>query len=97
MSGAGRKSHYRKAVTDDVLNSFPLPDPESGVHVAKVLQSNGGNIFQVSLLGDRCLLPRAANAHMPASVQIQFGDEKTGLAMMPTKFRKLVRATQRLP
>lgn len=67
MSGAGRKSHYRKAVTDDVLNSFPLPDPENGLHVVRVLQSNGGNIFQ-----------------------IQFGDEQTGLAMMPTKFRKLI-------
>jgi len=47
MSGAGRKSAYRKSVTEDVLNSFPEPDVAAGERVAQVVQSRGGNILQV--------------------------------------------------
>jgi hypothetical protein len=47
MSGTGRKSAYRKSVTEDVLNSFPEPDAEAGERIARVVQSRGGNILQV--------------------------------------------------
>lgn len=47
MSGAGRKSAYRKSVTEEVLNSFPEPDVAAGERVAQVVQSRGGNILQV--------------------------------------------------
>lgn len=47
MSGTGRKSAYRKSVTEDVLNSFPEPDRAAGERVARVMQSRGGNILQV--------------------------------------------------
>lgn len=47
MSGTGRKSAYRKSVTEDVLNSFPEPDREAGERIARVVQSRGGNILQV--------------------------------------------------
>ena len=49
MSGAGRKSAYRKSVTEEVLNSFPEPDAAKGERVAQVVQSRGGNILQVRL------------------------------------------------
>ena len=49
MSGAGRKSAYRKSVTEDVLNSFPEPDTERGERIAQVVQSRGGNILQVKM------------------------------------------------
>lgn len=47
MSGTGRKSAYRKSVTEEVLNSFPEPDRAAGERVARVVQSRGGNILQV--------------------------------------------------
>lgn len=47
MSGTGRKSAYRKSVTEEVLNSFPEPDHEAGERIARVVQSRGGNILQV--------------------------------------------------
>lgn len=50
MSGTGRKSAYRKSVTEDVLNSFPEPDREAGERIARVVQSRGGNILQVGRL-----------------------------------------------
>jgi hypothetical protein len=53
MSGTGRKSAYRKSVTDEVLNSFPEPDREAGERVARVVQSRGGNILQVGV-ADLC-------------------------------------------
>lgn len=49
MSGTGRKSAYRKSVTEEVLNSFPEPDLGAGERVARVVQSRGGNILQVRL------------------------------------------------
>lgn len=49
MSGAGRKSAYRKSVTEEVLNSYPEPDVAAGERVAQVVQSRGGNILQVCL------------------------------------------------
>jgi hypothetical protein len=48
MSGSGRKSAYRKGVTDSFLNDFP--EPEDGkTMVARVRASRGTNIFEVSL------------------------------------------------
>lgn len=48
MSGTGRRSAYRKHITEGVLNSFPEPKVEKGEEVAQVMQSRGGNILQVS-------------------------------------------------
>lgn len=47
MAGAGRKSAYRKSVTEEVLNSFPEPDVAAGQRIVQVTQSRGGNILQV--------------------------------------------------
>lgn len=65
MSGIGRKSSYRKGVTQQYSSSLPLPDENN--LVVRVTASRGSNIFDI-------LLP--------------LGEES--LAMMPTKFRKLI-------
>lgn len=65
MSGAKRRTPYRKQVTDSVL--YELVVPTDSQRVAVVLRSHGSNILEV---------------------QCEGGD--IGLAMLPTKFRKLV-------
>jgi probable RNA-binding protein EIF1AD len=45
MSGAGRKSLYRKSVTTEYLSGFP--EPEVGDYIALVKASRGTNIFEV--------------------------------------------------
>lgn len=73
MSGAGRKSAYRKSVTEEVLNSFPEPDVAAGERVAQVVQSRGGNILQVLVADEE-----------------DDGPDSSSLAILPTKFRKLI-------
>ena len=48
MSGAGRKSGYRKSVTDGFLNELPLPE-EGKSAVAQVGAPRGSNVFEVLL------------------------------------------------
>ena len=45
MSGSGRKTSYRKYITDEVL--FGNPEPEDGQIIVKVLGLRGSNIFEV--------------------------------------------------
>ena len=48
MSGAGRKTAYRKAVTEEVLSGYPEPDAAVGELVARVEAPRGGNIIEVA-------------------------------------------------
>ena len=48
MSGAGRKSGYRKSVTNGFLNELPLPEEGRSV-VAQVGAPRGSNVFEVLL------------------------------------------------
>lgn len=66
MAGLGRRSHYRKHLTDAVLHD--LPEPEQGECIAKVVATRGGNQFDVLVAG---------------------GDTPQ-LAILPTKFHKLI-------
>ena len=46
MSGAGRKSGYRKGVTDSFLNDYPLP--EEGIsQIVKVKGVRGSNQIEI--------------------------------------------------
>lgn len=45
MSGAGRKTQYRKSVTDDFLHSDPVPGENE--FIMEVVESRGSNIFEV--------------------------------------------------
>lgn len=49
MAGFGRRSHYRKHLTDAVLHD--LPEPEQGECIAKVVATRGGNQFDVLVAG----------------------------------------------
>ncbi|CAM9218303.1 unnamed protein product [Phaeothamnion confervicola] len=65
MAGSGRKTHYRKQVTDAYLHG--LPEPTEGQEIARVCGTRGSNILEV----------------------VDCNGE-AGLAMLPTKFRKLI-------
>ena len=45
MSGSGRKTHYRKSVTEEFLNGLPVP--EENEVVCRTHGSRGTNIFEV--------------------------------------------------
>ena len=47
MSGSGRRSNYRKHVTDNVLHALPEPDESIGQRIARVVGTRGGNMFDV--------------------------------------------------
>lgn len=47
MSGLGRRSHYRKHLTDSVWNDFPEPDYADGELIAKVVGTRGSNQFEI--------------------------------------------------
>jgi len=49
MSGASRKSQYRKHLTDQVLNEFPEPNFDANEHIAQILASRGGNLYEVDI------------------------------------------------
>jgi probable RNA-binding protein EIF1AD len=47
MAGLGRRTHYRKHLTDSVL--YDLPEPELGERIAKVCSTRGSNQFDLLL------------------------------------------------
>ncbi|KAL7536003.1 hypothetical protein ACHAXR_006858 [Thalassiosira sp. AJA248-18] len=47
MAGLGRRSHYRKHLTDAVLHDLPEPDASIGQRIARVVGTRGGNMFDV--------------------------------------------------
>lgn len=76
MAGLGRRTHYRKHLTDAVL--FDLPEPNAdNERIAKVVATRGSNQFDVRL---------ATNSDNTAGET----EQETVLAILPTKFRKLV-------
>lgn len=68
MAGLGRRTHYRKHLTDSVLNDLPEPSPPHSL-IAKIVSTRGSNQFDVRLADS---------------------DGQEELAILPTKFRKLV-------
>ena len=74
MAGLGRRTHYRKHLTDSVL--YDLPEPKEDERIAKVVATRGGNQFDVIL---------AATASSKSE-----GGNISGLSILPTKFHKLV-------
>ena len=45
MAGLGRRTHYRKHLTDSVL--FDKPEPQENERIAKVVATRGSNQFDV--------------------------------------------------
>ena len=76
MAGLGRRTHYRKHLTDSVINDLPTPQEEE--RIAKVVATRGGNQFDVLLaLSDDAVVCTTA-------------ERNPRLCILPTKFRKLV-------
>ena len=105
MAGLGRRSHYRKHLTDAVLNDLPEPDEALGLRIARVVGTRGGNMFDV------VVAPLSTSNKESDKKEEQAGKEEEGsddkiilelppsldegartqqLAFLPTKFRKLV-------
>ena len=76
MAGLGRRTHYRKHLTDAVL--FDLPEPARNERIAKVVATRGSNQFDVLIASSKGDTNETGNDNMPV------------LAILPTKFRKLV-------
>ena len=74
MAGLGRRSHYRKHLTDAVLHDFP--EPQENECIAKVVATRGGNQFDVLV---------AANGSTFSSFS-----KTPQLAILPNKFHKLI-------
>ena len=71
MAGLGRRTHYRKHLTDSVLHD--LPEPKEDERIAKVVSTRGLNQFDILVAGGD-----------------DAKDRKPQLAILPTKFHKLV-------
>lgn len=78
MAGLGRRTHYRKHLTDSVL--YDLPEPKDDERIAKVVATRGGNQFDIILAKD----------NGDDSTSGSHGHNEPGLAILPTKFHKLV-------
>jgi len=74
MAGLGRRTHYRKHLTDSVL--YDLPEPKEYERIAKVVATRGGNQFDIILAETSSSNTEIINT--------------SGLAILPTKFHKLV-------
>lgn len=96
MAGLGRRSHYRKHLTDSVLND--LPEPSINQRIAKVTGTRGSNQFEL-LIGPptfseerSTVRGKATQTHTPHlnDQKEKSFDTTSKLAILPTKFRKLV-------
>eukprot|EP00978_Attheya_sp_CCMP212_P004438 scaffold9688_cov60-Attheya_sp.AAC.9 len=115
MAGLGRRSHYRKHLTDSVLHDLPEPDAAFGERIAKVVSTRGGNMFDVIVaaptyhqtITDTTTTPPSStqpqSTHtdddttaettttVPLDALLSHPVDRTPqLALLPTKFRKLV-------
>ena len=104
MAGLGRRSHYRKHLTDAVLNDLPEPDETLGLRIARVVGTRGGNMFDI------VVAPLSTSNNKESDKKEEQADKEEGsedkiilelppsleeartqqLAFLPTKFRKLV-------
>jgi probable RNA-binding protein EIF1AD len=105
MAGLGRRSHYRKHLTDSVLNDLPEPDETLGQRIARVVGTRGGNMFDIVVAP---LSTKSSESSTKEDTAKQENDDKIigglpptlldnntqhrthQLAFLPTKFRKLV-------
>jgi len=84
MAGLGRRTHYRKHLTDSVL--YDLPEPKQDERIAKVVATRGGNHFDIILASSKNSSSETTSEH-GNSIS---GDRISQLAILPTKFHKLV-------
>jgi len=61
MSGAGRRSGYRKSVTTSYENDYPVPSLEKYEYIGRVTGNRGTNIFEFELANKSVELARMPN------------------------------------
>ena len=90
MAGLGRRTHYRKHLTDKVLHDFPIPSHDECI--AKVVATRGGNQFDIVVASSSSLSSdKNKNGTEDATTTTTTTTTRTPqLALLPTKFRKLV-------
>lgn len=82
MAGLGRRTHYRKHLTDSIL--YDLPEPTESERIAKVVATRGSNQWDVRLAASSESCKEKEEEHSTTLTT------DTVLAILPTKFRKLV-------
>lgn len=83
MAGLGRRTHYRKHLTDSVLHDLPEPDIDE--RIAKVVSTRGSNQFDVIVAESA-----SSSSHNSKNQNNNEEERKPQLAILPTKFHKLV-------
>ena len=78
MAGLGRRTHYRKHLTDSVLHD--LPEPKEDERIAKVVATRGSNQFDIILSSPSTIGENGVKREA----------QEPQLAILPTKFHKLV-------
>lgn len=87
MSGAKRRSGYRKTVSNDAIYSFP--EPAATECIAQVTGMLGSNLFSVCVVK-----PTLGSADDETSVETTFTDKSStlrhGIAVLPTRFKNAI-------
>ena len=81
MAGLGRRTHYRKHLTDSIIYDFP--EPGENERIAKVVATRGSNQFDI-------ILPINNDESESNDDNQQESARESHLAILPTKFNKLV-------
>eukprot|EP00555_Chaetoceros_dichaeta_P006868 CAMPEP_0198254372 /NCGR_PEP_ID=MMETSP1447-20131203/4688_1 /TAXON_ID=420782 /ORGANISM="Chaetoceros dichaeta, Strain CCMP1751" /LENGTH=291 /DNA_ID=CAMNT_0043940401 /DNA_START=24 /DNA_END=899 /DNA_ORIENTATION=+ len=89
MAGLGRRSHYRKHLTNSILNDFPEPTPPNQ-RIAKVVGTRGSNQFEVVLAPEQQQQQDEGNVTSTVVTKNVNWDKTPQLALLPSKFRKLI-------
>jgi probable RNA-binding protein EIF1AD len=84
MSGLGRRTHYRKHLTDSIIYDFP--EPGENECLAKVVATRGSNQFDIVLPMEHA----DVDVDVDADNQQLLSGRESHLAILPTKFNKLV-------
>jgi probable RNA-binding protein EIF1AD len=89
MAGLGRRTHYRKHLTDQVL--FDTPEPSGNETIAKIVNTRGGNQFDILLSNNHNSSDGKNNDNTSSSSSSSIHQfSLPQLAILPTKFHKLV-------
>ena len=84
-----RRTPYRKNVEKDVLEA--LPEPTAGQRIVRVVNSHGGNIFEVAFPP---ATPSSSSTNTDkteaSTTESNSSTPTTTLARLPTRFRKLI-------
>ncbi len=91
MSGLGRRTHFRKHLTDSVL--YDYPEPAANECIAKIIATRGSNQFDIRIAksGNHQNIDSEGTETTGINQGIANNtSEGTELAILPTKFRKLI-------